>query len=208
MDPRIQEYVLQIKEGNAAAFSRLFFAAKDPLFGYAFKLCKSRELAEEVVQEVFMKLWLNRRQLDETQSIKSYLYTATKHGVFNQLKKAALDASLRQVVFYQQPAAVNTTEEHISLAELQRWKTRLLEQLPPQRRLIYAMSRIDGLSHEEIADKLGLSKNTVKDQITKASRFLRTQLHIHYDIHDIIIPLLIFTSCQAALHTAALEAVC
>ncbi|GAA0524332.1 RNA polymerase sigma-70 factor [Chitinophaga japonensis] len=199
MDPRLQEYIPKIREGNAAAFRDLFYAAKDPLFGYACKLCRSRELAEEVVQEVFMKLWINRQHLDETLSIKSYLYTATKHCVFNLLKKAALDETLRQAVFHRQPVAVNTTEEDISLAELQQWKAKVLEQLPPQRRLIYSMSRIEGLSHEEIAAKLGLSKNTVKDQIVKAGRFLRTQFHTHYDVHDVIIPLLIFTSYQLAV---------
>ena len=61
----MQEYVPKIREGNAAAFRDLFYAVKDPLFGYACKLCKSPELAEEVVQEVFMKLWINRLQLKE-----------------------------------------------------------------------------------------------------------------------------------------------
>lgn len=199
----MQEYVPKIREGNAAAFRDLFYAVKDPLFGYACKLCKSPELAEEVVQEVFMKLWINRLQLKEELSIKSYLYTATKHTVFNLLKKAALDENLRQAIFYRQPASLNTTEEAIALAELQRWNNQVLEQLPPQRRLIYSMSRIDGLSHEEIASKLGLSRNTVKDQITKASRFLREQFHTHYDSHDMIVPLLIITSCQVMLHAGA-----
>jgi RNA polymerase sigma-70 factor (family 1) len=200
MDPHIQELVPKIREGDAAAFRDLFCIGKDPLFGYAYKLCRSREQAEEVVQEVFMKLWMNRHHLDEHLSIKAYLYTATKHCVFNLLKKAALDEDLRQAIFFQQPVAANTTEEDISFAELQRLKSSILEQLPPQRRLIYSMSRIDGLSHEEIASKLGLSRNTVKDQIVKASRFLRSRLHDH---HDLIIPLLVFTTCQVCVHPIA-----
>jgi RNA polymerase sigma-70 factor (family 1) len=180
--------VSKIREGDAAAFRELFYSYKDALFGYACKLSHSAELAEEVVQEVFMKVWIHRQQLDPEQSIQSYLYTITRHCVFNMLKKAALDEKLKKAVFYQQPTYSNNTEEQLSTAELQRVKKIVIDQLPPQRKLIYCLSRIDGLTHEEIALKLGISKNTVKDQIVKASRFLKDQLHLH---HDIIVPLLV-----------------
>lgn len=180
--------VSKIKDGDATAFRELFYTYKDALFGYACKLSRSAELAEEAVQEVFMKVWIHRQQLDPAQSIQSYLYTATRHCIFNILKKAALDEKLKKAVFYQQPVFSNNTEEYLATSELQRVKKIVLDQLPPQRKLIFCLSRIEGLSHEEIALKLGISKNTVKDQIVKASRFLKHQLHTH---HDIIIPLLV-----------------
>ncbi|MCW3466705.1 RNA polymerase sigma factor [Chitinophaga nivalis] len=184
------ECILKIKDGDTAAFRELFYTYKDALFCYACKLSRSSELAEEAVQEVFMKVWINRQQLNPDLSIQSYLYTATRHCIFNILKKAALDASLRQAIFYHQPTAANTTDDEIRNAELQRVKTKVLDLLPPQRKLIFCLSRIDGLSHEEIAQKLGISKSTVKDQIVKASRFLKQELHTH---HDIIIPMLVLT---------------
>nr|WP_295865166.1 RNA polymerase sigma-70 factor [uncultured Chitinophaga sp.] len=173
------ECISKIKEGDATAFQELFYAYKDALFGYACKLCRSTEMAEEAVQEVFMKVWINRQQLDPTLSIRAYLHTAVRHCVFNILKKAALDEDLRQSVFRHQPVAVNSTEEAVNAADLQRVKSRVLDMLPPQRKLIFCLSRIEGLSHEEIALRLGISRNTVKDQIVKASRFLRQQLHTH-----------------------------
>lgn len=191
MELSAQPYVSKIREGDATAFRDLFNAYKDPLYGYARKLCRSDILAEEIVQEVFMKVWINRAQLDPAQSIKAYLYTATKHCVFNWMKKSARDERLKQVVFYHQPVSSNITEEHISLGELQRLKSAIMEQLPPQRRLIFYMSRIEGLSHDEIAARLQLSRNTVKDQIVKANSFLRQRLQGH---HDLLIPLLIITA--------------
>ncbi|HVI46877.1 MAG TPA: RNA polymerase sigma-70 factor [Chitinophaga sp.] len=170
------ECISKIKAGDTAAFRELFYAYKDALFGYACKLCRSPEMAEEAVQEVFMKVWINRQQLDPSLSIRAYLYTAIRHCIFNILKKAALDENLRQAVFYHQPVAANTTEDDVNAAELQRMKSRMLDMLPPQRKLIFCLSRIEGLSHEEIAIRLGISKNTVKDQIVKARRFLRQQL--------------------------------
>lgn len=170
------ECISKIKEGDATAFQELFYAYKDALFGYACKLCRSPEMAEEAVQEVFMKVWINRQQLDPSLSIKAYLHTAVRHCVFNILKKAALDEALRQSIFHHQPVAVNTTEDAVHAADLQRAKSRVLDMLPPQRKLIFCLSRMEGLSHEEIALRLGISKNTVKDQIVKASRFLRQQI--------------------------------
>ncbi|ASZ09517.1 RNA polymerase sigma factor [Chitinophaga sp. MD30] len=191
MDPLVQQYVSKIREGDATAFRDLFYAFKDPLYGYARKMCRSDMLAEEIVQEVLMKVWINRQHLDPAQSIKAYLYTATQNCVFNWMKKSARDETLKRTVFYHQPLSSNITEEHISLGELQRLKSAIMEQLPPQRRLIFYMSRIEGLSHEEIATRLQLSKSTVKDQIVKANSFLRQKLQGH---HDIIIPLLIITT--------------
>lgn len=186
--------ISKIKHGDPAAFRELFYAYKDPLFSYVCKLCRAPEMAEEIVQEVFVKVWINRQQLDETLSIQAYLYTAVRHTLFNALKKAALDKNLKQEIFYHQAVAANITEDDVLTAELQRIKKSMLDKLPPQRKLIFCLSRIEGLSHEEIAQRLGISKNTVKDQIVKAIRFLKQELHVH---HDIIIPLLVV----GVLHT-------
>lgn len=180
--------ISRIREGDAAAFAELFYAYKDQLFSYACKMSRSTELAAEVVQEAFMKVWCGRQQLDPQLSIQAYLHTVTRHCLFNMFRKAARDEKLKQAVFYGQPAAVNATEEAVLTAEMRQIERDMLDLLPPQRRQIFYLSRIEGLSHEEIARQLGISRNTVKDQIVKASRFLKQELHTR---HDIIIPLLV-----------------
>ncbi|RAJ04041.1 RNA polymerase sigma-70 factor (ECF subfamily) [Chitinophaga skermanii] len=176
MNQDVYNCIAQVKEGSTTAFYQLFNTWKDPLFGYALKLCRTRDMAEEAVQEVFMRIWMHREKLDPSQNIQAYLYTAIRNSVFNSLKKAAIERRLKSGVSYHQSDTDNTTEEKISAADLHRAKDQAISQLPPQRKLIFQLSRMEGLSQQQIALKLGISTNTVKDQIVKANRFLRTQL--------------------------------
>ena len=175
-DVRLSELVSQ---GDEAAFRRLFNKYHQPVFGYAVKLTRSREIALDAVQEVFMKTWLNRGGLDAGLSIKAYLFTAIRNYVFDYLKKAMHSEKLRQHILYHQPGSEAGTDHRVIIRELEAAQAKVIESLPPQRRQIFKMSRFEGLSHEEIANQLGISRNTVKDQIVKASRVIREQLGGH-----------------------------
>lgn len=171
-----------VNQGDEAAFRRLFSKYHQPVFAYACKLTRSREIALDAVQEVFMKTWINRSHLNGNLSIKAYLFSAIRNYVFDYLKKAMHSEKLRQHILYHQPGSVAGTDHRVILRELEEAQARIIDSLPPQRRQIFRMSRYEGLSHEEIAERLGISRNTVKDQIVKASRVLREQLGGHNEM--------------------------
>lgn len=168
-----------IKKGNQKAFKTLFLEYQDPIYAYALKFLKSRELAEELVQEVFMRVWKYREKLDEQGQINAYLYTIARNRIYQQLKNATRDKALRAALFARDQGAEPVLETEFDHQELLEVYTRAVEMLPAQRKKVFQMSRNEQLTHEEIAHMLDISKNTVKDQVSKASRFIRKYILIH-----------------------------
>lgn len=177
-----REIVEKVAKGDHQAFRIIFDEYKDVLYGYSYKLTKSNELAEEAVQEVFLKFWQNRRDLNADLSVKAYLYKITRNHLFNLLRNAAYDHKLKQQLFYNYQGAHYSTEDQLVYRDLETFKDKAIANLPPKMQLIFQMSRIQGLSHKEIAHQLGISQHTVKDQIVKALKSIKEYLRIHTDI--------------------------
>lgn len=185
--------IKRMSEGDHLAFRQIFNQYKDPIFGYSYKLTKSPTLAEEAVQEVFLKIWQNREKLDASRPIKPYLYKIAQNYVYNTLRNAAYSDKLKEQIFYNPPVCRNVTEDQVVYRDLEAFKEKAIKNLPIRRQLIFRMSRVEGLSHEEIAHRLNISPHTVKDQIVKALKTIKEQLHIHTDIAvSIIFSLLLF----------------
>lgn len=184
MDKAAQEYVLvcQIKQGDTNAFRQIFDQYRNVVFGYSYKLVKSQALAEEAVQEVFLKVWQHRHALNPSLSFSAFLYKITRNHVYNLLRKAVYDEQLKQQIFYHAQKSHHATENAVIYTELQSFAEKAIAHLPAQRQTIFRMSRFNGLSHDEIAQQLGISKNTVKDQIVKAVKFIKKYLQVHADI--------------------------
>lgn len=177
-----QEIIKKIAEGDHHAFREIYDCYKDLLYGYSFKLTKSKLMAEEAVQEIFMKVWNNRRKLNPELSIKAYLYKITQNHIYNVLRNAAYNDKLREQIFYHRLNSHFSTEDQVIYNELEAFKDQAIACLPARRQMIFRMSRVQGLSHEEIAGQLGISQHTVKDQIVKSLKSIKEYLKIHADI--------------------------
>ncbi len=171
---------MQLKRGNEKAFEKLYEKYRDDIFTYSKALVRSHSSAEEVVQEVFLKLWLNAEDLDPELSIRSYLFTISRNLSFDFLRKASNNRKLREEIFYIKEST--EVPEELLNQEYDLLKKRAIAELPPKRRLIFEMSRNEGKSYKDISSELGISVSTVKTQMSEALQFLRQYLRLHTDL--------------------------
>jgi RNA polymerase sigma-70 factor (ECF subfamily) len=165
------------------AFEACYYKYHAPLYRFALKLLKSSMLAEEVVHDTFLKIWENRLRLDATQSLRSYLFTITRNDVLNLLARSAREAAIAQEILASFGDAVhNNTENEVVYNDYQRIVQQAIDQLPPQRRQVFTLCRLEGRSYEEVATLLNISTGTVSDHMVKAGKSLRQFLNIHTDL--------------------------
>jgi RNA polymerase sigma-70 factor (ECF subfamily) len=177
----------QLVLGDAAAFRAVYEKYSRKVFAFAFYLTKSRDVAEEMVQEVFLKVWEKREQIDPERDFNPYVKTITQNQVYNFLNKARRDRNLQEKIYAGMQALQHQDEDVVIERELGRLYAEAVRNLPPQKRIIYSLHRNDGYSYEEIARKLGLSKNTVRNHLQEASKSVQRYVSGHSDLAIIII---------------------
>lgn len=169
-----KQLLLQIAAGDQKAYSRLFQLYENRVFAVAYKMTKSREAAEEIAQETFLKIWQHRDKLKDVEDPSAYLFTMAYNIIFRLLKKVAKEEKLLQALISNAQYVSNNTDETVLFRERQAIIDKAMQQLPAQRRLIFILSRVQGFKHEEIARMLGISPNTVKNQLASAQKTLRS----------------------------------
>lgn len=174
--------VTQLMVGNEKAFSTLFNTYCNDVYAYSLSMLKNQILAEEIVQEVFLNIWLHRDRLNPDLSFKSYVFTITRNLTFNLISKVANSHKLKEEVFYVSQKSYNAVEDSIAEADYDVIKQKAIEQLPPKRRIIFEMSRNEEMSYEEISKELNISVSTVKGQMSKALAEIRNFLETHGDV--------------------------
>lgn len=174
--------VSRLKNGDEEAFSYIYDQFKTRLFLFSLKFLKSEDLAEEVVHDVFLKIWEERQGLNPELSFNSYLHTICKHLIFNLLKRTARLRCLKASIQDSTVEASNQTEDAIIFKEYGRLAEEVINNLPPRRRLVYRLCKEEGKSYQEAAEELGISRDAVKDHIIKAGKTIREFFRIKTDI--------------------------
>lgn len=185
-----KELLVQVASGDENAFRRIYDQYRKKIYAYAFHLTGSAELADEVVQEVFLKVWLNRHKLHAVQLFSAWLYAITRHHLFDALKKSAREAHAKKELARSIPAFNNNTDENVLLKENDQLLQQALNQLSTQQQLIYHLSRNQGLKYEEIATRLKIAPNTVKVHIVNALRTIREYIRFH-SVNSLLLLLLL-----------------
>ncbi len=160
---------------DSASFGNVFKTCFKSLYIYAHSILKDEVMAEEVVQQVFCKLWEKKEQLEVQTSIKSYLYRAVHNESINYLRRMKVRTDYKQQVLKTTAEGAEHTDR-VELKELQQKIDIALGDLPEQCRTIFQLSRYEELNYREIADRLDISVSTVKNQVGKALRILRGRL--------------------------------
>jgi RNA polymerase sigma-70 factor (family 1) len=156
----------QVASGDEKAFTTLFHAYHHPLGEFVMTLTDSAEMTAEIVQDVFIKIWMSRRELSGIDKFTAYLFILTRNYTLNCLRKSANDRKKQaQYGQYVTTAIPQTTEIPVADTDYFSLIDRAVEQLPPQQQQVYLLSRKEGLKHAEIALQMGISKETVKKYI-------------------------------------------
>ena len=168
--------ILRLIVEGEDAFCELYATYKNRLIYFAMRFLKSREYAEDVFQDTFTVVWQSRRFINPDASFSSYLYTIMRNRILNQLRNAANEEKLKESILSQALDYTEDTKREVMLNDLKSLISHALQQLTPRQREIFEMSREAQLSHKEIADKLGISINTVQEHISTSLKLIRTYL--------------------------------
>lgn len=177
--PEYVDLVIGIKNGDAHSLELLFRRLHPGLCAYANKFLNNTDEAQEIVQDVFYRIWKHRDRLDENKSLYDYLFTSTRNSCLNLIesKKSRTKYAELMRFLYVQESCDNINSYHALLAkELEKDLKMALDNLPQECRRVFELSRIEGLKYQDIAIKLNISIKTVETQMSRALARLRVQL--------------------------------
>jgi len=171
-----QDLISKIREDDPQAFEKLFNLYHKRVYGFAMRIMPATRDAEEIVQNVFMAVWCQRKTMRISTTFSSYLFGITRHMVYDLIHQKIRHDAFVEYFLEQKPDHGFKTEDDVLFNDLSEEVQRLILDLPQRRREIFTLNRIEGLSYAEIARKLGISENTVDTQIRHALHYLRDKI--------------------------------
>lgn len=163
----------KVARNDEKAFAALFNRYRDQVYTVALRLSGSEILSEEIVQDVFLKIWLKRETLREIRDFKSYLFIVSRNHIFSALRQLARRQGAIDEFTSLLPLSGNAAEDTLAEKEYREILRRAIDRLPPQQKQVYLYCREQGLKREEAARLMDIAPETVKAHLAKASRFIR-----------------------------------
>jgi RNA polymerase sigma-70 factor (ECF subfamily) len=178
---------MEVAEGNEAAYKKLFVHYWDQIYSTALLFTKSRELSQDLAQDVFAKVWIRREKLKEIERFDAFLFIIARNVIIDRLRKKVFNAANETFLldYFADPSLAPS--DKMELKETEAIIRRAIDILPVQQRTAFCLSRFQGLRHEDIAARMGISKESVKSYIVRALVHLRKYLAQHSET----IPLLL-----------------
>lgn len=180
------ELIRKIAGGDRAAFAVLYGQHLSGLYNYVYLFTKSKARAEEIVQDVFVKIWEKRAGLVYINAFKPYLYRSAKNVLLDEVRRNAVKARAIVALKPDSEESHTKTDDSIIYKEYQKIADQAISLLPEKRKAIFLMRTREELSLDEIAENLGISKSVVKKQLYAGISFVRQYLHKH-EAHFILI---------------------
>jgi RNA polymerase sigma-70 factor (family 1) len=169
----IKNLLLHVGEGNELAFKGIIDFYKESFYAASLKMTHSVDIAEEIVQEVFVSLWVKRAQVAAATNPESYLFTMLLNSIYAHFRKLALEKAMKKKMVQQsEDIDSNPIEDILFAKEDREIFEAVINHLPSQQRIVYKLSRQQGLSRQEIASQLHISPHTVKNHLHQAIRFI------------------------------------
>lgn len=171
------ELVHLVKEGNKKAFDELYERYWETIYDIAYKKLRDEDNAKDIVHDIYIHIWSKQDELTIEKSFIAYLYTCLRNKIIDHLRKEAFRTKQLETLRYTLSEADNSTIEQLISKELENQIEVNVNCLPDKMQEVYRLSREEELSIDEIAEKLSVSRQTVKNQISSALKRLRSSIH-------------------------------
>ncbi len=176
MQPVAKNTIKRYKNGDTGAFDVIFHHYSKRIYQIAIGLLKDEALAEDIVQDVFLKLWLKRENVDPELTFDNYIFTVTYNTIHNVIKRHSIKTRKVARLLQEAPEFTDDTDADLVYNELSELASKVIEKLPPKRKTVYKLSRQEGMKIREIAEKLNISKRTAENHLARALKYLKEEL--------------------------------
>lgn len=173
MSMPINNIILQLQQDNECAFKQLYEQYYSRVVAFIVGMIKKEDIANDLAQDVFVNLWLSRKRLNISQNLQNYIFVASRNSAINYLKKELAHVHEQIETVHEKIYVKSNVEDSIYSREIHLLIEMVVSEMPKQRQHIYRMSREEGLSNNEIANKLGISKRSVENQLSMALKEIK-----------------------------------
>lgn len=177
---REEDLVIRLIRDDEKAFAELYAMYKNKLMYYALTYLKSNKFAEDIFQDAFAVIWQTRKFINPNESFSAYLFSIVRNRIINLIRNINIEEKVKEQILSQAIDYTKNTEEKIAENDLQDLISQAMSKLTNRQHEIFEMSRTEGLSHKEIAEKLNISVNTVQSHIASSLKILQDYLHKYY----------------------------
>ena len=177
-----KELAMLLTKDDESAFRELYLRYKDRLWHYSFTLLKSKDECDDLVQEIFIRFWESRFFINPELSISSFLYTMTRNRILNFFRNTDVELRVKTVLAHTDSVEIESIEDDLIFSDYLKIFMNAINKLPPQRKRIFNLSRVEHKSHKEIAAQLGISISTVQEHISESLRFIKIYFSNHTDL--------------------------
>ncbi|MCF8453506.1 MAG: RNA polymerase sigma factor [Pedobacter sp.] len=168
-----KELLMQLREGNAQALDYFYHHYSLRIYRKLLKMVRVETIAEELVQDVFVRIWDKRHQIDPDRSFRSYLFTIAQNLVYDLYRKVAREERLQEVIKEASSEMYMHVEEGVFLKETSEILNKAINNLPSQQKLVFTLCKLEGKSYEDASATLGISTSTINNHIVKATKSIK-----------------------------------
>lgn len=173
------DVLLRLGDGDEQAFAEVYDRYSPRIFGSILKLVKDRNVAEDLLQDVFVKVWHKRAEIDPARSFTSFLFTVARNQVYNYMRRASLEVQVAAYITAQTSESYQHVEEQVHYSESEKAIWEAIDRLPSRRKLVYIRCKIEGRSYDEVAEELGVTVAAVNAHIVKATKAIKAHLRLN-----------------------------
>lgn len=167
-----KDLLLRLRQGDRHAFEKIYGSYSTRIYSNITRLVHDEDVAADLLQDLFIKVWERRADIDADRSFRSFLFTCSRNLVYNYLRRVSLEKQVELYLGSIGTELYEHVEQDMQYRQTSNALRSAIAKLPEQRRKVYTLCKVDGLSYEEVAQQLGISRSAVKDHIVKGNRFI------------------------------------